>query len=61
MEQAAQSGAKYFDFLQGEEEYKYKKWAAQPRYTYRIQYSRQNVVADPKPSAAQLDCPASVG
>jgi CelD/BcsL family acetyltransferase involved in cellulose biosynthesis len=38
IEQAAQKGAKHFDFLRGEEDYKYKKWRAQPRCTYRVQY-----------------------
>jgi CelD/BcsL family acetyltransferase involved in cellulose biosynthesis len=40
MEQAAQRGAKYFDFLQGDERYKFVKWGAHPRFTYRIRYSR---------------------
>ena len=40
MEQAARRGAKYFDFLRGEEEYKYKKWRAQPGETWRIMYSK---------------------
>lgn len=39
MGQAAQEGARYFDFLQGEEEYKYKKWGAEPRLTYRIRFA----------------------
>src|SRR5215469_1403618 len=38
IEQAAADGAKYFDFMQGEEEYKFVKWGAQPRHTWRIRY-----------------------
>jgi CelD/BcsL family acetyltransferase involved in cellulose biosynthesis len=61
MEQSAQRGAKYFDFLQGEEEYKYKKWAAQPRYTYRVQYSRENAASATSPSPLQVNSSASLG
>lgn len=41
MEQAAQHGAKFFDFLQGEEPHKYQKWGAQPRFTYRVRYAHE--------------------
>lgn len=41
IEQAAAGGANHFDFMQGEEQYKYVKWGAQPRYTWRIRYSRE--------------------
>jgi CelD/BcsL family acetyltransferase involved in cellulose biosynthesis len=47
IEHAAQRGAKYFDFLQGEEPYKYQKWGAQPRQTYRIQYARESTALRP--------------
>jgi CelD/BcsL family acetyltransferase involved in cellulose biosynthesis len=40
MEQAAQRGAKHFDFLQGDEPYKFQKWGARPRYTSRVQFFR---------------------
>jgi CelD/BcsL family acetyltransferase involved in cellulose biosynthesis len=36
MEQAAQQGARVFDFLQGDEPYKFHTWGATPRYTYRL-------------------------
>jgi CelD/BcsL family acetyltransferase involved in cellulose biosynthesis len=36
IEQAANEGAKFFDFLQGDEQYKFAKWGAQPRPTYRL-------------------------
>ena len=39
IEQAAYQVATHFDFLRGEEEYKYKKWRAQVRPTWRILYS----------------------
>jgi CelD/BcsL family acetyltransferase involved in cellulose biosynthesis len=41
IEQAAQHGAKFFDFLQGDEPHKFQKWGARPRFTYRVRYSHQ--------------------
>lgn len=38
MEQAAREGARVFDFLQGNEPYKFQTWGAEPRYTYRVRY-----------------------
>jgi CelD/BcsL family acetyltransferase involved in cellulose biosynthesis len=38
MEQAAQQGARVFDFLQGAEPYKFDTWGAAPRYTYSLRY-----------------------
>jgi len=36
METAAGEGAQIYDFLQGDETYKFNTWGAQPRYTYRV-------------------------
>ena len=36
IERAAQEGASSFDFLQGAENYKFAKWGARPRFTYRM-------------------------
>lgn len=46
MEQAAQQGARVFDFLQGAEPYKFETWGAAPQYTYSARYhpaSRQHL------------------
>ena len=43
MEQAARQGAEFFDFMQGDERYKYDKWGAQPRLTYRIRMFRSGL------------------
>jgi CelD/BcsL family acetyltransferase involved in cellulose biosynthesis len=38
IEQAAREGAHVFDFLQGDEPYKFETWGADPHYTYRLRY-----------------------
>jgi len=38
IEQAAREGAYVFDFLQGDEPYKFATWGAEPHYTYRLRY-----------------------
>ncbi len=38
MKSAAAEGAEIYDFLQGDEPYKFETWGAQRRYTYRVAY-----------------------
>jgi len=45
MEQAAREGARVFDFLQGDEPYKFETWGAEPHYTYRLRYFPQSAQA----------------
>ncbi len=59
MEQAAQEGAIIFDFLQGEEPYKFETWGAVPHYTYRVQYffdsaQASNERADPRTNYQEI-------
>lgn len=46
MRQAADEGAEVFDLLQGSELYKYHKWGAEPRYTWRVRLVPARVRAD---------------
>jgi CelD/BcsL family acetyltransferase involved in cellulose biosynthesis len=45
IERAAQEGTHIFDFLQGDESYKFATWGAVPYYTYRLRYFPSNLGA----------------
>ncbi|MBV8049792.1 MAG: GNAT family N-acetyltransferase [Acidobacteriaceae bacterium] len=45
IEQAAREGALVFDFLQGDEPYKFETWGAEPHYTHRSRYFPRSLKA----------------